>query len=488
MKRYIVVEIGILIFSAHLWSQAGNVTQTAGRVPAFKTVEYLLLGDATRGAGEPMIAVDPTNPKNIVATAMGTLGELPPPPPGGRPGTQSIPRSSIPWLAVTHDGGTTWDVGELPIMKGTTFTRCPDAMADVTKEGVFLLGCEPRETTGEQYGMSALVASTDKGITWGPLVEIISSFGAARFAPGLKPEFKGASPWDRPYTFIDDSTGVIYAMARGGSTAIDAPPGQTRTQSYITASTDGGRSFGTIYSWESKDYPQFGRGVENIGLAAAHGVAAITYISGKAPNATCPCAVFGLTRDQGKTFSYHVLNNITVQADAKTAGPGMLRPNSPETGGLTSLSADQTKAGRFAILKYENVSYSVAISEDYGQTWGPFVTAGTVAGATSFTKPAFEFSRDGVIGLMWRADYADKSYDIWSSISRDGGKIFSNSLRVSHAKSPASLPVKGAGNDDHADLCMDKENIHMVWGDLRTGFMGTWYGRVAFSAFEFPLR
>jgi hypothetical protein len=32
---------------------------------------------------------------------------------------------------------------------------------------------------------------------------------------------------------------------------------------------------------------------------------------------------------------------------------------------------------------------------------------------------------------------------------------------------------------------MDKENIHMVWGDFRTGFMGTWYGRVAFSAFEF---
>ena len=182
------------------------------------------------------------------------------------------------------------------------------------------------------------------------------------------------------------------------------------------------------------------------------------------------------------------MNNIAVRADAKPAGPGELRPNSPETGGLTSLSADQTKAGRFAILKYDNVSYSVAISEDYGQTWGPFVTAGTVAGATSFTKPAFEFSRDGVIGLMWRADYADKSYDIWSSISRDGGKTFSNSLRVSHAKSPSSLPIKGAGNDDHADLCMDKEYIHMVWGDLRTGFMGTWYGRVAFSAFEFPSR
>lgn len=74
---------------------------------------------------------------------------------------------------------------------------------------------------------------------------------------------------------------------------------------------------------------------------------------------------------------------------------------------------------------------------------------------------------------------------LWVSISRDGGKTFSNSLQVSHAKSPGSLPVKGTGNDDISDLSMDKENIHMVWGDFRSGFMGTWYGRVQFSDFEF---
>jgi hypothetical protein len=38
------------------------------------------------------------------------------------------------------------------------------------------------------------------------------------------------------------------------------PPGQYRTQGYITASTNKGKSFGTIYSWDSKEYPQLGRG------------------------------------------------------------------------------------------------------------------------------------------------------------------------------------------------------------------------------------
>ncbi len=33
---------------------------------------------------------------------------------------------------------------------------------------------------------------------------------------------------------------------------------------------------------------------------------------------------------------------------------------------------------------------------------------------------------------------------------------------------------------------MDKENLHLVWGDSRSGFRGVWYGRVPFSAYEFP--
>ena len=106
--------------------------------------------------------------------------------------------------------------------------------------------------------------------------------------------------------------------------------------------------------------------------------------------------------------------------------------------------------------------------------------------AAGYTKSTIEYSRDGILGFMWKATYADGSFDVWCSISRDGGKSFSRSLRVSHARSPGSLTTKGAGLDHVADLSMDKENIHMVWGDFRSGFLGTYYGRVAFTAFEFP--
>jgi hypothetical protein len=39
--------------------------------------------------------------------------------------------------------------------------------------------------------------------------------------------------------------------------------------------------------------------------------------------------------------------------------------------------------------------------------------------------------------------------------------------------------------DDIQDLSMDKENIHLVWGDSRAGFLGVWYGRVRLADFEF---
>jgi hypothetical protein len=468
-----------------------------GRAQTSKSEEYLLLGNANRGAGEPMVAVDPTNPNNIIAVAMGSVQQL-----HGTPATQGstndyheVANSTITWLAVTHDAGVTWDVTELPILSGT-LTRCPDSFVDVTKDGVFLAGCEPRETASDPdyWGMSALLVSKDKGRSWGPVVPIVSDYELKRFAPGLQPVSGGFphgapnriasnSPWDRPFTRIDDSTGVIYGVAQGGSAIADATAGRRRSQAYITASTDQGKSFGTIYSWDSPQFPQASRGIS---FTAARGTVAVTYIASSAPQregATCPCAVFGLSRDRGRTFSYHVLKNITVPPDAGGRGRG--GPNAAAAGGLSAISADPTKAGRFAMLRSEGIRYSVAMSDDDGETWSAFVTAAAVPDAASFTKPAFEYSRDGVLGLMWRAVYSDRTYDIWAAISRDSGKTFSPPLRVSHAKSPAFDAYRNAGlfGDDIQDFSMDRQNMHLVWGDSRSGFQGVWYGRVRLADF-----
>jgi hypothetical protein len=501
---------GTLAMVAFFASESVRSQQPARRLPAFKSEEYLLLGDAMRGAGEPMIALDPTDRKNIIVVATGSLQQIP-----GVDGSvraeaayRTIPRSTITWLAVTHDGGLNWKIGELPILSGT-FVRCQDSMADVMKDGTFIAGCARRETSGAQFGMSSVVLSKDKGENWSRPVEIISARGMARFSPGLKPRFSDASPWDRPFTYVDDSTGVIYGVAEGGTTDIDSAPGKFRYQSYITASTDGGKSFGTIYAWDSRDYPEVSRG---LGMAAAFGTVAVVYNARSASpgsGVNCPCAVFGLSRNQGKTFSYQVLKGVRASAPKDTTalppGDGTGRggwfgavgvSQAQQNPGMVRLAADPTKAGRFALLTYVAGDdqdddayplYEVSISEDYGQTWKPVTAAAAVPGAQTYTKAALQYSRSGMLGLMWRAVYPDGTYDVWCSISRDGGRTFSQSLRVSHTPSPAldQFRTSGSFGDDIQGLCMDADSLHMVWGDSRSGFLGVWYGRVVYSSFEF---
>lgn len=460
--------------------------QFASIVPHWKTEEYLLIGDATRGAGEPMIAVDPTDPRNVVAVAMANLQQL-----GGEPlhhnGTaefHAVPGSTVTNVAVTHDGGVTWKVGELPILSGK-FTRCPDAFVTVTRQGTFLAGCEPRETSGGFLGESALVISTDKGNSWSRPVSMISDHELGRFANGLQP-LSGhglASPWDRPFLYIDDSTGVIYGQAGGGLTRAGATGGRPRWQAYLTASSNGGRSFGAIYSWDSKQYPEVSRG---IGMAASHGTVAVVYFSSSAPgaHAPCPCAVFGLSRDEGRSFQYRLLPRMPF---APSGGPAALGRNH---GGPTALAADPTRAGRYAVLEYDpgRPDYRVIVTEDYGRSWSAPVPAGETIGAAALTKPAFEYSRGGVLALMWRAIYPkDQSYDIRAAISKDGGRAFSDPLRISHARSPAVDPYRNAGlfGDDIQDLALSADDLYAVWADNRAGFQAVWLGRAALTTFQF---
>lgn len=463
----------------------GRGAQTLPVAPI--TEEYLLLGDSTRGAGEPMVAVDPTDPRHIIAVAMGNLQMLPgykaPVTAGMTDKYHEVAGSTITWLAVTHDGGVTWKVGDLPAISGK-LTRCPDSFAFVTKDGKFLAGCEPRESTGTFYGMSATLLSIDHGDTWTKPAPMVSSYRKPPFAKGLKPRIGGNSPWDRPFLCFDDQTGAVYGMSSGGETDVDTgTPDKFRTQSYFTVSHDTGQSFGTVYATDSLDWPQQGRA----SVAAGHDEFAEIYVASKVPaseNANCPCQIFGISHDEGETFERHVMKHIVIPAGGGGRGGGL--GGGP---GIGNLIADPTTAGRYSVMRTVSTPsphYEVSTSNDDGKTWSDFVAVPATPDASSITKPWIQYSRDGVLGVMWRAIYPDRTYDIWAAISRDSGKSFSEALKISHAKSPPSDYYRNGGlfGDDIQDLSMDKENMHLVWGDSRSGFQGVWYGRVALSSFK----
>jgi len=469
------------------YGQPGPNNAPSTPAPTYKSEEYLLIGDAIRGSGEPIIVVSPKNPNIILVGAMANLHYVEGAPLGvgqerisveSRVKYRNTPGSSISTYAITHDRGRTWRFFNDPFRDHFKMNGTADAFVGAGKDGTLFIGAmnffplnaspemlelekEPRP--GLLFGATDIAWSIDDGKTWSTPTHVMGQYNKQEdYAPGVKPVFLGKTPYDRPFLITDHSTGTIYIPGSGSGG--EPPHGET----FFRASRDNGKTWSPIYSSDSLDYP--GGGGRPV---AANGVVAVAYNASSAPASTgakCPCLVFGLSRDEGKTFDRHI---VTL--------PG----NGPVTGG--TLAADQSHPGRFALRTITaRTEMQVYLTDDYGKTWtGPAVAA-RVPG-TTIGKSDMAYSPRGELAVMWTAVNPDGTYTAWSAVSHDGGSKFSEPLQVSHGTSPPRSSIKERGNnwdgDDLASVTADNDFVHIVWADGRAGFLGSWYGRVPLSAY-----
>ena len=148
------------------------------------------------------------------------------------------------------------------------------------------------------------------------------------------------------------------------------------------------------------------------------------------------------------------------------------------------LAADPTKEGRYALARQSGQTIVVSVSQDGGKAWSQPVVAARVPDGAGFGHRAMKYSAKGDLVLIWKAMHSDQSFDVWSSASRDGGSIF-RTLRVSHAVSPPRILERGnfLFGDDLSSVDVDGEYVHVVWGDNRSGYQATWYGRIPLDAY-----
>lgn len=493
-----------------------------------KSDEYLLLGSVNRGAGEPFIFVNPKDHDNIIVAAMATLNRLPdgsaPILPRGTEATNllrvkelSTPDGSRTDIAVTHDGGKTWDFSQDGFREALGKNRCSDTFAGAGPDGTLYMGClaylnrgsadyadgwDPKNGEARDYhGGSAIAWSKDKGRTWSFPTWVHPDHSPSLYAPTVKPVFEQASPWDRPMFAADAQTNTIYLSGSGPAYTVDPatvprpkvdhsrpdggydgypPTNVTRSRTFIRASHNGGYTWGVIYPMDSDEYPG-GRG----GFSASYGRLMVAYTATKVPasvNAQCPCTILGTSENDGKTFEYRVVPPLPpVPQPPAAAGRG---GRGGFGGGGVMLSADPSKEGRYAIARQSGQTTYVSITQDGGKTWGQPVVAAKLPEGASFGQRAMKYSAEGVLALIWKQMYADRSYDVWSTASRDGGASF-KMARVSHAVSPPYIPERGnfMYGDDLSSVDVDDRYVHVVWGDNRSGFEATWYGRVPLTAY-----
>jgi hypothetical protein len=462
--------------------------------------QYLVLGSATRMCGESQVAVNPVNPDQMAVAAMCALppiqfaGEIP------ATSTESVTRTPRRWItefAVTRDRGLTWTVMEDPMRTYFHRYRSLDPFAAFAPDGTMILGNEahfpetlsPEEETNEingapeDFGGEALIWSTDGGHTFSDPVQIISSYMPKEILGPFVSYARRMSQGDRPQIRVDLSNGKLYVE---GSSAASDPP---HFQSTFRMSKDRGRDWGMVYAFDAPEWPGGGGGYD-----VQNGIVGVAYVAASVPaslNSKCPCWVFASSTDDGKTFERHLIQGAPPPT-AGGRGPGE-----------AVVVADPAIRGMFSVWVYTAMDVESFVTADAGKTWSkaaslPQIPTTTIANLTASSSPK------GVIALAWRVIYAlsppgpprpetsvafrlDAPFEVWSMISRDGGRTYSAPFAVSTSRSPGVSIRRGmgiGGGIEYISVAVDDDFAHFTWFDDRSGFRATWYGRVPLSNFE----
>ncbi len=448
-------------------------SQTASAAPPGSQFEVNITNNgASSTMGEPQIAQNPLNPSELFMDW--TTFSNPP----GRP----VPGVTNPCGgAISMDRGVTWHSAPVPL------TSCADGIAAFTNDGTLLAGginvtstsffpqaappsppCPPnaRPTFGlclVAHGYDAIVRSADGGQTWSAPVKIMGTNDAADgpfpFAPGSG---NPADTFDRPWLSVDRSTGVIYAASHN---IVDH-------ETFVTASTNDGRSFGTIYAADTA-HPS--NGLPSGTIAAANGELGVAYTAASVPGHACPCAVFETTTDQGASFTAHFVPLVGAAS--------VPRP---------FVAADPAGNERFALTVFDSAGTEnqVYTTTDNGQTWRGPATVGDAPPSPRF-KPWLTYGPSGLLALVWRTHNSNGSYDVWAATGRNegaNGPVFSSPVRVTSASGtyPTTNPT-GSG-DDFSWVIADNQDVHVGWGDSRNvpsgGGVQVFYSRIPLTTFR----
>jgi hypothetical protein len=410
--------------------------------------EHNLTADPSVEEGEPSIAVNPANPRNMIVIYLRNNDAFVPNAAKGQPKVPST-RDAEQQIqgcdyAVTFDAGRTWSRHPLPANRFSddpAENNCSDSIVVFDKHGTAYVMASAYASLGfvgdSEY---RLLSSHDGGRTWSkPAVVAPGTIGK-----GSHPQdYDGVRTYDdRPWLSIDPQTHALFI----DGTQVRADGSGTGTV-YLTGSTDGGKRW-------SDPIVVPAAGLGSAPLGAAFGTVALAV---RPPNGEggCACLDFLTSTDNARSLQ----RRHTTIPDA--AGPQTV--------------ADQTRRGHFVVMTNPGDGYlHVYRTDDTGRTWQGPAEVG-IQGLT-VVKPWIGFSPGGALGVGWRATKTDGSYAFYAAASADGGRSFPHTLRLSRRFSPAAPPYYVAG-DDTSTVAVDGNTLYAAWGDWRgDGLEDVWWG------------
>lgn len=304
-------------------------------------------------------------------------------------------------VAISKDGGETFtDRNMMDVLRTEGHPRlwgCNAPWAAIANDGTMYFGGALFTAGGiiqlePKSGRAGVTVSADGGSTWSKMVPGIA---IDRFMPGMKGLGAGMeqqdTPWDGANGIVDPITGTFYSSAG----------------SYLSASEDKGKTFGTVYEGKGTPSASFGT------VVAARGVT-------EYPAAKCPCLVVSTTGDKGKTWNEH----LVAEAPAWNRAGTVRYPIA---------AASPAEAGHYAVAVYQPDHRSIELyySKDGARTWRmatPRPAPANIA-IDHVNMVATGYTADGRVLVTWREFRNPGAFNTFAAMLN--GESFGPTAKVS---------------------------------------------------------
>jgi uncharacterized repeat protein (TIGR01451 family) len=378
---------------------------------------------------EPSIAVNPQDPKHVIASSNDYRG----------------PGDVHPGYYVSFDGGLTWPGdGIIPLIPPAEAGGDP-AMTIYDLNNVYFAFIAFHRTQDDVGGVY-VAKSTDGGLSWTtPLTVALNTQTVFH---------------DKEYVTVDATGSPL-----DGNVYVSWTRFSTSAPIYFSRSTDGGTSYSTPmqisdFSWNQGSIPAVG----------PYGEVYVVWY-----NYDTQAQRMTVSTDGGGSFGtpFHVSTVIPI--------PSPLPGGSFRVNSFPTIAIDQNNGNLYVAWNdYRNGDADVLFvrSSDGGGTWSSPIRVNddALGNARHQFFPWLSVAPNGNIYAGWfdsRLDPAPYTepfyYDEYVAVSTDGGLTFSPNVRISNLTSDASIGFSGQFIGDYSGIAATDSFVYPAWVDTRRG-------------------
>ncbi len=404
-------------------------------------------------AGEPYLAVNPSNHQNIVIAWMALDFST-----GFRVAIKS---------KVSFDGGNTWGNQYIQPHFGATWQSADVCLQYRPNGTLYLTYIDYREAPDS--GGVYITHSKNGGITWTLPTRIWN---------GLT-EDPSKRPFDRPWLAIDNS-----ATSNGGAfymTTKPAPWIAAPNRPYLKTSLDSGQTWSNYRNIDTINYL-----VGNIAApmafptVSADGALCIAYPSYLTSQFVYPKYLLAKSYNRGASFLYYDLfiNPVSVTNSEYKLG--------------YRLAANPSNANQlaFAFIAQTNGDPDVFLTttNNGGISWNKPVRVNDdlISNGKGQDMVWVNYDNNNKLVLTWRdrrngtGSGFYQSSDTYCAVSTDNGNTFQTNVRLSNATVPFDSILTQSGNDFLSNQFLN-DTIYSAWGDVRTGKLNIFFTKTAYT-------